>query len=236
MFVAHPSWLMYVCLPALLELGGHPPVHVGVPPLTKQTTLGPAAHRPPSGVPADGGFLLDRLEDALGWGSLLPNFPPAAPLPPPPPTPPLGSARGSGGGAAAPSALGDATAAAAAAGGALAAPAAVVTCCLARRSKPDRAPPRIVVLCGPGAVGRGPLARRLVEELPDRFGLTVSSTTRLPKEHEVDGRWAAAGRPGEARAQHVSMWDIICSCCAGGEECSGLMSRLQRHRTRNRRI
>ncbi len=74
-----------------------------------------------------------------------------------------------------------------------------MTCCLVRRSKPERNPPRIVVLCGPGAVGRGPLARRLVGDGPDKFGITVSSTTRPPREHEVDGRWVGARQAG-ARA------------------------------------
>jgi hypothetical protein len=131
---------------------------------------------------------LDRLEDALGWGSLLPNFPPATLAPPPPLTPPAG---GAGGGRAAMAAAAAAvTPAVADATGAAAwqQQPAIVTCCLKRRSKPDRNPPRIVVLCGPGPVGRGRLARQLVADYPDRFGMTISSTTRLPREHEVDGR------------------------------------------------
>ena len=56
------------------------------------------------------------------------------------------------------------------------------------RSLPPRPPPRVIVLAGPSAVGRGPLMKRLVAEFPDKFGLTVSHTTRRPREHEVHGR------------------------------------------------
>lgn len=66
---------------------------------------------------------------------------------------------------------------------------AISTCCLIKRSKPDRNPPRIIVLCGPSAVGRGPLMSRIVAEYPDKFAITISHTTRRPREHEVDGRW-----------------------------------------------
>lgn len=65
----------------------------------------------------------------------------------------------------------------------------VASCCLVKRSKPQRAPPRLVVLSGPSAVGRSRLVARLVADFPDKFGVTVSHTSRPPKEHEVDGRW-----------------------------------------------
>lgn len=140
------------------------------------------------GVPAEGGFLFDRLEDTLGYSNMLPGMPPSAPVPLPA-TPAPGS---TGTGRGSPLQQQPASAAAAAAdaadGAAAAAASSIVICCLAQRSKPERNPPRIVVLCGPGAVGKGPLARRLVREHPDKFGVTVSSTTRLPREHEVDGR------------------------------------------------
>lgn len=147
---------------------------------------------PSSGAPAAGGALFDRLEDAVGWGDLLhPGFPLPAPAPAPLPgasAAAAASAAGAGRGGAVQGADEAAAAIAAVAAAAAAAGPAVVTCCLKRRSKPARNPPRIVVLCGPGAVGRGALARRLVAEHPDRFGATVSTTTRLPREHEVDGR------------------------------------------------
>lgn len=64
----------------------------------------------------------------------------------------------------------------------------VASCCLVRRSKPARAPPRLVVLTGPSAVGRCQLVTRLLAEFPDKFGATVSHTSRPPREHEVHGR------------------------------------------------
>ncbi|GFH10921.1 adenylate kinase, partial [Haematococcus lacustris] len=41
-----------------------------------------------------------------------------------------------------------------------------------------------VQLAGPSAVGRASLTQRLVSEFPDKFGVTVSHTTRRPREHE----------------------------------------------------
>jgi hypothetical protein len=65
---------------------------------------------------------------------------------------------------------------------------AVASCCLVRRSKPQRAPPRLVVLSAASAVGRSQLVARLLAEFPDKFGVTVSHTSRPPREHEVDGK------------------------------------------------
>eukprot|EP00879_Flechtneria_rotunda_P024046 GHRR01025468.1.p1 GENE.GHRR01025468.1~~GHRR01025468.1.p1 ORF type:complete len:822 (+),score=235.91 GHRR01025468.1:119-2584(+) len=65
---------------------------------------------------------------------------------------------------------------------------AVASCCLIRRSKPQRAPPRLVVLAGPSAVGRAQLVEQLMAEYPDKFAVTVSHTTRPPREHEVEGK------------------------------------------------
>lgn len=62
------------------------------------------------------------------------------------------------------------------------------TACLVNRALPEKPPPRIIVFTGPGAVGRGRLMQRLVEEYPDKFGLTISHTTRRPREHEVQGQ------------------------------------------------
>lgn len=62
---------------------------------------------------------------------------------------------------------------------------AIATICLRKRAIPARAPPRIIVFTGPGAVGRSKLMRRLVDEYADKFGLPVSTTSRRPREHEV---------------------------------------------------
>ncbi len=64
---------------------------------------------------------------------------------------------------------------------------AVAAVTIVKRALPERPPPRLLVLVGPSAVGRGPLLRRLVAEFPDKFGMTVSHTTRPPLEHEVHG-------------------------------------------------
>lgn len=45
-----------------------------------------------------------------------------------------------------------------------------------------------VVVCGPSGVGKGTLLRRLLTEFADRFGLSVSHTSRSPRENEVDGK------------------------------------------------
>jgi hypothetical protein len=65
----------------------------------------------------------------------------------------------------------------------------VASCCLVRRSKPQRAPPRLLVLSAASGVGRSALIARLLAEFPDKFGVTVSTTSRPPREHEVGGRW-----------------------------------------------
>lgn len=44
-----------------------------------------------------------------------------------------------------------------------------------------------VVVCGPSGVGKGTLLWRLLKEYSNRFGFSVSHTSRPPREHEVDG-------------------------------------------------
>jgi len=45
----------------------------------------------------------------------------------------------------------------------------------------------LVVLCGPSGVGKSTLIARLLQDFPDRFGFSVSSTTRPPRAGEVAG-------------------------------------------------
>jgi guanylate kinase len=45
----------------------------------------------------------------------------------------------------------------------------------------------VLVVTGPSGVGKGTLIRRLLERRPD-YRLSVSATTRSPREGEVDGR------------------------------------------------
>lgn len=44
-----------------------------------------------------------------------------------------------------------------------------------------------LVLCGPSGAGKSTLLQRLFKEYPDRFGFSVSHTTRQPRPGEVDG-------------------------------------------------
>ncbi|KAL9185776.1 hypothetical protein ACHAXT_003553 [Thalassiosira profunda] len=49
-------------------------------------------------------------------------------------------------------------------------------------------PPRPVVICGPSGVGKGTLIELLQKSFPpDKFGFSVSHTTRKPREGEEDG-------------------------------------------------
>ena len=43
-----------------------------------------------------------------------------------------------------------------------------------------------VVIAGPSGVGKGTLLKRLLDEYPERFGFSVSHTTRNPRPGEVN--------------------------------------------------
>lgn len=47
--------------------------------------------------------------------------------------------------------------------------------------------PRVLVITGPSGVGKGTVIKRLLDRFPG-LALSVSATTRLPREGEVDGR------------------------------------------------
>ncbi|KAF8159726.1 guanylate kinase/L-type calcium channel beta subunit [Crassisporium funariophilum] len=49
-------------------------------------------------------------------------------------------------------------------------------------------PLRPLVLSGPSGVGKSTLLQRLFAEFPDKFGFSVSHTTRNPRPGEVDGK------------------------------------------------
>ncbi|XP_059047028.1 guanylate kinase isoform X2 [Achroia grisella] len=47
--------------------------------------------------------------------------------------------------------------------------------------------PRPLVLCGPSGSGKSTLLKRLLKEFPDKFGFSVSHTTRGPRSGEKNG-------------------------------------------------
>lgn len=47
---------------------------------------------------------------------------------------------------------------------------------------------RLLMVCGPSGSGKSTLLRKLFDEYPDKFGFSVSHTTRPPRRFEVDGQ------------------------------------------------
>lgn len=47
--------------------------------------------------------------------------------------------------------------------------------------------PKPLVICGPSGSGKSTLLTKLLADYPSSFGFSVSHTTRLPREGEVDG-------------------------------------------------
>ncbi|CAD1811798.1 Guanylate kinase [Candida parapsilosis] len=47
---------------------------------------------------------------------------------------------------------------------------------------------RPIVISGPSGTGKSTLLKRLFAEYPDKFGFSVSNTTRKPREGEVNGK------------------------------------------------
>ncbi|TKX21390.1 guanylate kinase [Elsinoe australis] len=47
---------------------------------------------------------------------------------------------------------------------------------------------RPIVVSGPSGSGKSTLLKRLLEKYPDRFGFSISHTTRSPRQGEQDGR------------------------------------------------
>ncbi|KAF5279132.1 hypothetical protein FQR65_LT15462 [Abscondita terminalis] len=47
--------------------------------------------------------------------------------------------------------------------------------------------PKPLVLCGPSGSGKSTLLQKLLQDYPDKFGFSVSHTTRRPREGEVNG-------------------------------------------------
>ena len=53
---------------------------------------------------------------------------------------------------------------------------------------PTNTPPRPLAFSGPSGVGKSTLIKRLFQKHPDRFGFSVSHTTRKPRAGEENGR------------------------------------------------
>jgi guanylate kinase len=47
---------------------------------------------------------------------------------------------------------------------------------------------RAIVISGPSGTGKSTILKRLFEEYPDKFGFSISHTTRGPRGGEQDGR------------------------------------------------
>lgn len=47
--------------------------------------------------------------------------------------------------------------------------------------------PRPIIISGPSGTGKSTLLKKLLAEYPDKFGFSVSNTTRNPREGEKDG-------------------------------------------------
>jgi guanylate kinase len=77
--------------------------------------------------------------------------------------------------------------------------------------------PRLVIVSAPSGAGKTTITRRLVEQQPAQFGLSISATTRRPRAGEVDGqayyflsrpefeRWKTSGRFLET-AEYAGEW------------------------------
>jgi len=48
--------------------------------------------------------------------------------------------------------------------------------------------PKSLVICGPSGVGKGTLINKLLQSYPQQFSLSVSYTSRKPRQHEIDGK------------------------------------------------
>ncbi len=87
--------------------------------------------------------------------------------------------------------------------------------------------PRIVVLSAPSGGGKTTIAKALREQLPDRFGFSVSATTRKPRGGEKDGVDYYFWKPDEF-LKGVSQGKFLEHARYGGELYGTLKSDVQR--------
>ncbi|KAH9578400.1 Guanylate kinase/L-type calcium channel beta subunit [Trypanosoma melophagium] len=68
-----------------------------------------------------------------------------------------------------------------------------------------------IAVCGPSGVGKGTLLGRLMKTFPDRFGYSVSHTTRAPREGEQHGReYFFVDRPTVEELQKSNAFIEVC--------------------------
>lgn len=48
--------------------------------------------------------------------------------------------------------------------------------------------PKLIVFCGPSGSGKSTLVAKMMAEFPEKFGFSVSHTTRHPRPGEIDGK------------------------------------------------
>jgi guanylate kinase len=87
--------------------------------------------------------------------------------------------------------------------------------------------PRIVVLSAPSGGGKTTIAKALREQFPDRFGFSVSATTRKPRSGEQDGVDYYFWKPDEF-LQGVNQGKFLEHAQYGGELYGTLRSDVQR--------
>ncbi len=87
--------------------------------------------------------------------------------------------------------------------------------------------PRIVVLSAPSGGGKTTIAKALREQLPDRFGFSVSATTRKPRGGEKDGVDYYFWQPNEF-LKGVNQGKFLEHAQYGGELYGTLRSDVQR--------
>ena len=87
--------------------------------------------------------------------------------------------------------------------------------------------PRIVVLSAPSGGGKTTIAKALRDRFPDRFGFSVSATTRKPRSGETDGVDYHFWKPAEFR-KGVNEGEFLEHAQYGGELYGTLRSDVQR--------
>src|SRR5919106_1883260 len=89
---------------------------------------------------------------------------------------------------------------------------------------------KVFVITGPSGVGKGTLISRLLERIPE-LELSVSATTRPPREGEVDGRQYHFLDPGEFERQ-IDAGEFLEHAAYSGHEYGTLRSEVEQRLAR----